>query len=322
MLVDGAGQIIVDAFTANRSYASIPSASSLLDTSNYTIQAVSFGKDAAGFNQHAHQIIEPSSTRVIKVLSYGPINFSSYQTSTTASALELTYRLFPWSPTPMDTRLEMKSTLPNYSSGVPDVGHCLNSVIDPSLSSFHHLIGCFPASGGTTYWMVSSVTNASASVIVSAVVSSFFNSNSIMDTLGYLTFAAGNNATNVSLSSASNYTSGALKVINSTSGSIDVLIPLRTGDAGALLLYGGLYQLGLWVLDIRETLKQGITAPFPFNSLNNKRKYKLFAKKTFNKDLLFCTDYTGISGMRSLFAQGGALNNEGSLTITWRLNFI
>lgn len=142
-----------------------------------------------------------------------------------------------------------------------------------------------------------------------------------MDTLGYLTFAPGNNAANVTLSSTDNYTAGALKVINSTSGSIDVKIPLIRGDAGALLLYGGLYQLGLWVLDIKETLKQGITAPFPFNALNNKRKYKLFAKKTFNKDLLFCTDY-GSPGMRNLFAVGGALNNEGSLTITWRLNFI
>ena len=323
MLVDGAGQIIVDALTANRSFASIPSASSLLDASNYTVQAVSFGKDAAGFQFHGHQIISPSTTIVIKTLSYGPVSLSSYQTSTTASALQGTYELLPRYPSPLDKRLELNSTVTVYSSGVPDVGHCLNSILSPSLSANYHLVGCFPASGGTNFWMVSSVTNATGSVIISGVLSSFYNANLIMDPSGYLTFASGNSVTHNSLSAANNYIQGALRCCDPSFPSrVTIKIPLRNGDAGALLLFGGLYQVGLWVLDIKETLKQAGSAPFAFNALNNKRRYKLFAKKTFNKDLLFCTDYSSNSGMRALFANGGTLFNEGSLTLSWYINFV
>ena len=323
MLVDGAGQIIVDAFTANRSFATIPSASAILDASNYTVQAVSFGKDADGFLQHAHQIISPSGTRIIKVLSYGSPSVSSYQTSTTASALELTYKLLPQSPTPMDERLEYKSTVTLYSSGVPNIGHCLNTVIDSTLSSFHHLIGCFPASGGTDYWIISSVANATGSLISSATFSSFFNKNLIMDTSGFLTFAPGAAAAQATLNSTSSFEQGALRYCDASfPNRVTIKIPLITGDAGSLLLYGGLYHLGLWVLDIKETLKQGISPPFNFNALNNKRKYRLFAKKTFNKDLLYCTDSGATAGVKSLFSVGGSLSSEGSLTISWYINFV
>jgi len=323
MLVDGAGQIIVDAFTANRSFASIPSASSILDASNYTVMAVSFGKDAEGFQHHAHEIISPSSTRVIKVLSYESRTVSSYHTSATASALEVTYKLLPQSPSPIDTRLERGSTVTVYSSGVPNIGHCLNTVLDQTLSSFHHLIGCFPASGGTNFWMVSSVANATGSLIVSATLSSFFNKNLIMDISGFLTFANGYAAAQNALAAASNYTQGAVRYCDSSFPSrINIKIPLVTGDAASLLLYGGLYHIGLWVLDIKETLKQGISPPFNFNALNNKRKYKLFAKKTFGKDLLYCTDFGGLSGIKELFSVGGSLTSDGSLTISWYINFV
>lgn len=324
MLADGAGKIIVDAFTANRSYASIPSASAILDTSNYTIVAVSFGKDADGFQHHAHEIISPSSTQVIKVLSYKEKSLSSYHTSATASALESTYKLLPASPSPVDRRLEFKSTITAYTSSVPNVGHCLNSILDQNLSSYHHLVGCFPASGGTNFWMLSSTANATGSVIVSGTLSSFFNKNLIMDSSGFLTFANGYAAAQNSLEAGSDYTQGAIRYCDESFPSrISVKIPLIRGDAGSLLLFGGLYHIGLWVLDIKETLKQGISPPFNFNALNNKRKYRLFAKKTFGKDLLYCTDVGfGDSAMKQLFAVGGSLSNEGSLIISWYINFV
>ena len=59
MLVDGAGELIVDVMTANRSLSGIPSASAILDTSNYTLHAISYGKDADGFRNHAHKILSP-----------------------------------------------------------------------------------------------------------------------------------------------------------------------------------------------------------------------------------------------------------------------
>lgn len=323
MLVDGAGQIIVDALTANRAFATIPSASSILDTSNYTVIAVSFGKDADGFRSHAHQIISPSSVSSIKVISYKPTNFSSYHTSATASALNFTYKLLPESPSPIHTRLEMESTVPVYSSGVPDIGHCLNSILHSTLSSVHHLVGCFPASGGTDFWMFSSSSNPTGTLIVSATFSSFFNANLIMDPSGFLTFADGYAAAQATLNTGSDFTKGAIRYCDASFPSrITIKIPLRNGDAGAMLLFGGLYHIGLWVLDIKETLKQGISPPFNFNALNNKRKYKLFAKKTFGKDLLYCEDYSSNSGMRNLFANGGSLFSDGALTITWYLNFV
>ena len=150
MLVDGAGELIVDVMTANRSLSGIPSASAILDTSNYTLHAISYGKDADGFRNHAHKILSPSATRIIKVKSYDSVTVSSYHTSSTASALQETYKLLPRYPSPLDRKLELNSTIPIYSSGVVNAGQCLNSVINPSLSAYSHLIGCFPASSNTT----------------------------------------------------------------------------------------------------------------------------------------------------------------------------
>lgn len=322
MLVDGAGEIIVDALTANRSFATIPSASALLDTSNYTIQAISFGKDADGFKQHAHVIYAPSSSQIIKVYSYEAISIQTYHTSATASALEdLGYKLYPESPSPIHRRLELKSTVPNYSSGVPDVGHCLNTAIHPTLSSFHHLIGCYPTSGGTNFWMFSSLATPS-SPIVSGTLSSFFNYHGIMDVSGFLKVADGNAAYHKTLFDAANFTYGATRSCG-TSFPNNVFITCRliTGDLASLLLFGGVYHVGYWVLDLKETLKQGITAPFSFNPLNNQRKYKLFAKKTFNKDLLFCQDSLGVSTLKEYFAVGGLSLGSGYVQIVYQLTF-
>jgi hypothetical protein len=194
MLVDGAGQLIVDVMTANRSYATIPSASAILDASNYTVQAISFGKDADGYKFHGHVIRTPSGADngIIKVLSYQTNNVSSYHTSATETALEYYYKILPQSPTPMDTRLELKSTVPNYSSGVVDAGQYLNVGVHPSLSSFTHLIGAFPRPDlGLQYWIVSSEYNVTGSVICSGTLYSNFNYDKIMDASGFLTFASG-----------------------------------------------------------------------------------------------------------------------------------
>ena len=56
LLVDGAGESIVDMLTVSPSLSGIPSASALLDTSNYTIQAISFGKDASAYQFNAHAL--------------------------------------------------------------------------------------------------------------------------------------------------------------------------------------------------------------------------------------------------------------------------
>lgn len=58
MIVDGAGSLLADVMTAPRAYADIPSASSILDASNYTIQAISFGKGTDGYLKNAHEVVK------------------------------------------------------------------------------------------------------------------------------------------------------------------------------------------------------------------------------------------------------------------------
>ena len=54
LIVDGAGEIVVNMLTTTPSLSAIPDSRYILDTSNYTIQAISFGKDREGYKHHAH----------------------------------------------------------------------------------------------------------------------------------------------------------------------------------------------------------------------------------------------------------------------------
>ena len=46
MYLQGFGEILADVMTVNPALSELPSASSILDASNYTFQAITFGKDA------------------------------------------------------------------------------------------------------------------------------------------------------------------------------------------------------------------------------------------------------------------------------------
>ena len=65
LVVDGAGQTIVDMLTVSPSLSGIPSASALLDTSNYTIQAISFGKGADQYTQYAHAFDSSATSNIL-----------------------------------------------------------------------------------------------------------------------------------------------------------------------------------------------------------------------------------------------------------------
>lgn len=333
MFVDGLGELIVDALTANRSLSAIPSASAILDTSNYTFHAITYGKNADGFKKHGHVILSPSGANngVIKVLSYQPVSVSSYHSSSVASALSHVYNLLPEPPSPINTRLETKSTLPNYSSGVPDSGHCLNPGMSPTLSSFSHLIGCFPRpTVGLQYWVVSSAENPAASILYSGTLFSNYNyssvgTNYIMDSSGFLTFASSSTSSHVTLYNAYNPNYGVLRVpLSDFPNKIRIWWYLGPGDAGSLLLFGGVYHIGLWALDLKEMLRSGINPPFNFNALNNTRRYKLVAKKTFNRDLLYLNDYSGSGGFNHSFEYytNAASPLWGGLTFNWDINFV
>jgi hypothetical protein len=326
MFVDKAGELIADVMTMNRSLATIPSASAILDTSNYTFQAISYGKDAAGFQYHAHKILSPSSDGVIKVISYGSNSFSGYQSSSTASALEFEYRLLPQSINPTDTRLELKSTVPVYSSGVIDAGQYLNVAKHPTLSAFSHLIGGFTPASGSNF----KVYNQSSSLIFSGSIQSFYNSHNMMDFSGFLKFSTysadiqkqiyqGTQIDYPNITWIQYYSAGVYRACGSNFPSeVDLFWLLTLGDAASLNLFGGIYQIGLWCLDIKEMLKDGYYPPYNFNTLNTNRKYRLFAKKTFNKDLLY---YASNSAFKSLFMDGGFSNSNG-IVLKWKIRFV
>lgn len=310
MIVDQAGEIIVDFLTLSPSLSKIPSASALLDTSNFTFQAISYGKDPSAFNHHAH-FLYLSDYSAIVVQSYEPLSVSSYHSSAIASAL-LGYKLLPKYPDPLDKRLEKDScrTINSGFSGL-DVGHCANHAIKAIYSDNYRVLGCFPPSGGVDYYVVSSYDDPLSKIIYSGTLSSTYNQYGLMDVSGFLTFASLNGAQGKAAATAGQFTSGVLLNLPnnfSSTGRVPVAWRLDAGDAGSLLLYGGVYHLGLWCLDVKAMLAEGHKPPFAFNALNNIRKYRLFAKKTFNKDLLYINDGTGLAaglgGFDTLFNNG------------------
>ena len=79
MLVDGAGELLADIMTVSPSLSSIQdaAASSILDASNYVIQAISFGTSKLGYLNNAHQSPEEFKTIIHKkintnILDLGP----------------------------------------------------------------------------------------------------------------------------------------------------------------------------------------------------------------------------------------------------------
>ena len=156
LTVDGARETIVDALTISPSLSAIPSASSILDTSNYTIHAMSLGKAASQYTKHAHSP-DVSSLVIgdgrIRTLSTQILNPSSYATSA-----QLNPGL-PLVPNPIHTKLEIEVTSTNFSS--VDVGHNLNMIptsATNALGASAGLVGCYPTSStdGTPVAIVSS----------------------------------------------------------------------------------------------------------------------------------------------------------------------
>jgi len=106
------------------------------------------------------------------------------------------------------------------------------------------------------------------------------------------------------------HVSGGVDATNS--GTVEYSMLIGSGDVGYSNLYGGIYNMGLWTIDMDKTLKAGNTPPYSFGPLNNPRKYKLFSTKHLTKNLGFIED----SGTNA-----GSLNYT-DLTIKWRLHFL
>ena len=81
-------------------------------------------------------------------------------------------------------------------------------------------------------------------------------------------------------------------------------------------MYGGIYNIGLWTIDIKESLKK-VQPPFEFNPLSNPRKYRFFSSKKFIDNLTNVNDSVN-DGPE--WTGAGALQYS-DLKIRWTLDF-
>jgi len=217
-------------------------------------------------------------------------------------------------------------------------------------------LGCYPHTSGTDFAIVSSILDIEVTspggVIVPYVsgtypadtADNFFNSSSIrsMDQNGFIRVympsstgpeAAADTRTYPHKSGAdpngiNNPLSGVIVSAStdfSSTGEVSYICTISSGDLGTANMYGGLFKLGLWTIDLPNTmqgnhatheLKDPIQPPFHFKAGFNRIVYKLFAEKSFTKNLGAIKDSpggdTGFAGC----------NQYTDLTIVWRIQLI
>ena len=315
MYLQAFGEILTDALTVNPAIASIPSASAILDASNYTFRAVTLGKDAQGFNYHAHTIssIDGGIANSGKVLiqSY-ETGSSSYAVSATHLSLSSTYvSSLPNYPAITDTRLERGSTKHLDIEGSPNLGHYPNIAVDPDLSIYWNVLGGYPPSGTVGEYLYFS----GGSFLFSGVLSSFYNTNGLIDKNGYIVVSSKisdvgppDSVYNEGLISVSNvsYSPGVFALKNK----------IFNGDAACLAAFGGVNHVGIYCIDLKAMLSQGLIPPYSWDALNNNILYKLVAKVTVVDNIMAHKDISGVSPGLELLA------TLGSPTISCRFNFI
>lgn len=336
LLVDGAAITIADAWTVSPSLKSIASVSSILDASNYTIQAISFSKDTEAFSLNAHNF-NPSSQVIVQHKDGNAIVTIKTNAGATSSYIPAFTQL-PSYPTPMDTQLEDNTNISGASTisiAGSSVAFTLSSILSGNgqnlnvipyrtsvLGQYSKLAGFYgvypegSAVGGTQFFTISNVTaiDVAASTVTtyfsSGILVSLFNSLGSMDTSGYVTKHSENNSSNGILISS------AISGFSSIGGEIMYIIDVSGGksDGAAMALYGGLFALGLHTIDIKRSIQGGNLPPYGFTPLNNPRKYRLFAKKSFSQNILFHADKPPLGQLPGLL-------NFPNIRIIWRIGF-
>lgn len=310
MFTQAFGEILTDILTINPAIGSIPSASAILDTSNFTFNAVTFGKDADGFRYHAHTVSSEAAGvyngGFVATKNYNNTSPSSYHFSSTYYQFSSTYSSMPQYPTIYDTRLEKNSTVTNVSAAsTSDVGHYLNAAIDPILSSVWNVIGGYPPSGNSAKYIL---TSSNGDFICSGNLSGVYNSKGIIDKLGFIKI----NQAPFTVLSPTDTSSGPFIYAGSQMSStciVQVATIPQMGDAASLTLFGGVNHIGIWCLDLKQMLANGLTPPFAWNALNNTRLYKLVAKVTSKNNLMLNNDVAGIfSGIQYFMNLGQNAN--------------
>ena len=215
--------------------------------------------------------------------------------------------------------------------------------------------GCYPHTSGTDYAILSSISNmddayrnfyASGTYPKTPGADNFFNSSSVrsMDSNGFVraynpssTTAFTNNSegrgpiypNRIADPASGLIVSAANKAIQGTpghfgfsgTGEVSAICTISSGDLGTANMYGGLFKLGLWTIDLERTLsktredgqaKAVPSFPLKFGAGYNKLVYKLFAEKNLSKNIGIIKDAGSVAGH----------SQYDDLTVVWRLNFI
>ena len=345
MFVQGFGEIITDILTVNPELSGVATASSILDTSNYTFQAITYGKDAEGFNFHAHSVstvnrVNGESDGIVSGYNDDhviAVNFtnvgtmvSSYPASASHNTFASSYISLPQFPAVNHSRLELKSTRTtpdiSFSAVGPDLGHYPNTYIDSNLSNAWTILGGFspPSSAGKTCQLYDSA----GALIASGVLSGIYNQNNVVDKDGYVSVSQVSgldsqlgDSQGFELSGGAVVFSSAAAGIDARKGSTGIAVVPQHGDGVTLALYGGINHLGVYCMDTRAMLASGITPPYSYDALNNNRIYKLVSKVSFVDNLINHEDISILSGLIDGLNRGTGLLNSGP-TYSIKFNFL
>ena len=337
LLVDGAGEAIVDMLTVSRSLSGIPSASSILDTSNYTIQAISFGTDRTAFKNNAHILDEAKGTFLSSThaddLPVGVYTEAGLAVSSLVPLVGISD-----SPSPVMTVLETDCNVSaqlatvNLSSTFPTPGQHPNLIpqdyhrtklgaLGVTLSAVGaSLYGAFPdgsGNGGTSVSAFNGKGYAAGDVVFSGIYKGVFNAASSMDVSGFVNNIMSSvpnegAATGITMSSTSSGLCMSAAATFPTDGILEYSVLLGASDLGYANFYGGIYTLGLWSIDLEQSLLGGNSPPYSFATLDNPRKYKLFATKHLTQNLCRINDNSNTAGAYSYKP----------LTLKWRIHFL
>ena len=336
MLTDGAGELLADIMTVSPSLSGIDdlATSSITDASNYTIQAISFGTgpDAFRSNSHAKDDDWEALYGLVSgaIITQGRGNVSLLSTNREDKDENSTDQPvdagFPSAPDPAKTKLEENTNLSSLvssseqevsiSSVVPGNGQLTNflpflnmsstlsstELSGPSIIQAASLLGCFPEGVSVSYSgdknKVFYSEGRTLGVQVPISTGSYFNEVGSMDVSGFVNKISGSDST-LGLTVSSN-------TFLSSNGTVEYEVTLSKDDALFAHAYGGIFHLGLWTINMKESLMSGNTPPFAFSVLDNPRKYRLFCRKGVSKDLTYIEDISAYQ----------------DLTIKWRLHFL
>jgi len=222
------------------------------------------------------------------------------------------------------------------NSLIPKVTNVLGYGLDSStlsgigtLGNDAYIFGCYPegsSTGGSDWRLVSALDSSTAyhNPVLSGTYSGTFNSASSMDTFGYVTMIMSGSPETTAGYAMSSLASGLCVSGSAESfpeeGIVEYSVLFGSGDRGYSNLYGGIYNMGLWTIDLDKSLKAGNSPPYSFDPLNNPRKYRLFATKHLTIPLTIIQDNVA-GGAPAWPLNAGALNYK-DLIIKWRLHFL